>query len=157
MKEERIKIGKIVNTCGIKGELKVYPYVDYIDELSKIYIDNKEYTLSKSRNQKNVVIIKIKGLDDINLVEDFKNKEIEIDRVDLPKLKEGEYYIEDLIGLDVYTEEGKLLGKLDDIFNTGANDIYQVNNILLPAIPDVIKKIDIENQKIIVHIIKGLI
>lgn len=157
MKEERIKIGKIVNTFGIKGELKVYPYVDYIDELSKIYIDNKEYTLSKSRNQKSVVIIKIKGLDDINLVEDFKNKEIEIDRVDLPKLKEGEYYIEDLIGLDVYTDEGKLLGKLDDIFNTGANDIYQVNNILLPAIPDVIKKIDIENQKIIVHIIKGLI
>ena len=157
MKEERIKIGKIVNTFGIKGELKVYPYVDYIDELSKIYIDNKEYTLSKSRNKKNVVIIKIKGLDDINLVEDFKNKEIEIDRVDLPKLKEGEYYIEDLIGLDVYTDEGKLLGKLDDIFNTGANDIYQVNNILLPAIPDVIKKIDIENQKIIVHIIKGLI
>lgn len=157
MKEERIKIGKIVNTFGIKGELKVYPYVDYIDELSKIYIDNKEYTLSKSRNQKNVVIIKIKGLDDINLVEDFKNKEIEIDRVDLPKLKEGEYYVEDLIGLDVYTDEGKLLGKLDDIFNTGANDIYQVNNILLPAIPDVIKKIDIENQKIIVHIIKGLI
>lgn len=157
MKEERIKIGKIVNTFGIKGELKVYPYVDYIDELSKIYIDNKEYTLSKSRNQKNVVIIKIKGLDDINLVEDFKNKEIEIDRVDLPKLKEGEYYIEDLIGLDVYTDEGKLLGKVDDIFNTGANDIYQVNNILLPAIPDVIKKIDIENQKIIVHIIKGLI
>ena len=157
MKEERIKIGKIVNTFGIKGELKVYPYVDYIDELSKIYIDNKEYTLSKSRNQKNVVIIKIKGLDDINLVEDFKNKEIEIDRVDLPKLKEGEYYIEDLIGLDVYTDEGKLLGKLDDIFNTDANDIYQVNNILLPAIPDVIKKIDIENQKIIVHIIKGLI
>ena len=157
MKEERIKIGKIVNTFGIKGELKVYPYVDYIDELSKIYIDNKEYTLSKSRNQKNVVIIKIKGLDDINLVEDFKNKEIEIDRVDLPKLKEGEYYIEDLIGLDVYTDEGKLLGKLDDIFNTGANDIYQVNNILLPVIPDVIKKIDIENQKIIVHIIKGLI
>lgn len=157
MKEDRIKIGKIVNTFGIKGELKVYPYVDYIDELSKIYINNKEYTLSKSRNQKNVVIIKIKGLDDINLVEDFKNKEIEIDRVDLPKLKEGEYYIEDLIGLDVYTDEGKLLGKLDDIFNTGANDIYQVNNILLPAIPDVIKKIDIENQKIIVHIIKGLI
>ena len=157
MKEERIKIGKIVNTFGIKGELKVYPYVDYIDELSKIYIDNKEYTLPKSRNQKNVVIIKIKGLDDINLVEDFKNKEIEIDRVDLPKLKEGEYYIEDLIGLDVYTDDGKLLGKLDDIFNTGANDIYQVNNILLPAIPDVIKKIDIENQKIIVHIIKGLI
>lgn len=157
MKEDRIKIGKIVNTFGIKGELKVYPYVDYIDELSKIYIDNKEYTLSKSRNQKNVVIIKIKGLDDINLVEDFKNKEIEIDRADLPKLKEGEYYIEDLIGLDVYTDDGKLLGKLDDIFNTGANDIYQVNNILLPAIPDVIKEIDIENQKIIVHIIKGLI
>lgn len=157
MKEDRIKIGKIVNTFGIKGELKVYPYVDYIDELSKIYINNKEYTLSKSRNQKNVVIIKIKGLDDINLVEDFKNKEIEIDRADLPELKEGEYYIEDLIGLDVYTDDGKLLGKLDDIFNTGANDIYQVNNILLPAIPDVIKKIDIENQKIIVHIIKGLI
>lgn len=156
-KKNRIKIGKIVNTFGIKGELKVFPYVDYIDQLSKIYIDNKEYTLSKSRNQKNVVIIKLKGIDDINLVENYKNKEIEIDKNDLPKLEEGEYYIEDLIGLDVYTDEGKFLGKLDDIFNTGANDIYQVNDILLPAIPDVIKEIDIDNKKIIVHILKGLI
>lgn len=157
MEDKRITIGKIVNTFGIKGELKVLPYVDYIDELSKIYIDNKEYEISKSRVQKNVVIIKLKGIDDINLVEHYKGKEIEIDKSDLPELEEGEYYIDDLIGLDVYTDEGKLLGKLDDIFNTGANDIYQVGKILLPDIPDVIKEIDIENQKIIVHIIKGLI
>ena len=96
-------------------------------------------------------------IDDINIAENLKGKIMEINESDRPELPEGVYYIDDLIGFDVYTDEGKLLGKLDDIFNTGANDIYQVGDILLPAIDEVLKQIDTENKKIIVHIIKGLI
>lgn len=155
--ESRIEVGEFVNTFGIKGEIKVYPYVDYLEDIKTIYIRNEKMTISKIRFQKNVFIIKLKGIDDINLIEKYKGSKVYIDEADLPKLPEGQYYDHDLIGLDVITDDGKNLGKLDDIFNTGANDIYQVGEILLPAIDDVVKKIDIENKQIIVHIIKGLI
>lgn len=155
--KNKIEVGKIVNTFGIKGEIKVFPEVDYLDELKKVYIDGKMMEISKVRFQKNVAIMKLKGIDDINIAENFKGKIMEINESDRPELPEGVYYIDDLIGFDVYTDEGKLLGKLDDIFNTGANDIYQVGDILLPAIDDVLKQIDTENKKIIVHIIKGLL
>ena len=155
--ENKIEVGKIVNTFGIKGEVKVFPEVDYLDELKAFYVDGKKMEISKIRFQKNIAIMKIKGIDDINIAENLKGKIMEINESDRTELPEGVYYIDDLIGFDVYTDEGKLLGKLDDIFNTGANDIYQVGDILLPAIDEVLKQIDTENKKIIVHIIKGLI
>lgn len=154
---KRIEVGKIVNTFGIKGEIKIYPYVSYFDEINEFYIGNELMKINKKRFQKNVFIVSIKGINDINLIEKYKGETIEIDENNKPKPKEGEYYIEDLIGMKVYTDEGKLLGKLDDIFNTGANDIYQVGDILLPATDEVLKQIDTENNKIIVHIIKGLL
>ena len=155
--DKKIEVGKIINTFGIKGELKVYPYVSYIDELKEININDEKFQISKVRYQKQIAIIKLKGIDDINLVEKYKGSIITIKECDRPKLPEGTYYIKDLIGMDVYTDEGKLLGKLDDIFNTGANDIYQVGDILLPATEEVLKEIDTKNNKIIVHIIKGLL
>ena len=148
MDDKKILVGKFVNTFGIKGEIKVLPEVEYFDKLKKIYIDSNEFEIVKMRAQKNIYVVKLKDIDDINLIEKYKGKDIK---------KEGEYYKEDLIGMDVITDDGKNLGKLDDIFNTGANDIYQVGDILLPAIDDVIKQIDIKNNKIIVHILKGLI
>lgn len=157
MNNKKIKVGKFVNTFGIKGEIKVFPEVEYFDRLRKIYIDSNEYEVSKMRVQKNVYIVKLKNIDDINLIEQYKGQDITINESDKPKPKEGKYYKEDLIGMDVITDDGKNLGKLDDIFNTGANDIYQVGEILLPAIDDVIKQIDKKNNKIIVHILKGLI
>lgn len=157
MNNKKIKVGKFVNTFGIKGEIKVFPEVEYFDRLKKIYIDSNEYEVSKMRVQKNVYIVKLKNIDDINLIEQYKGQDITINESDKPKPKEGKYYKEDLIGMDVITDDGKNLGKLDDIFNTGANDIYQVGEILLPAIDDVIKQIDKKNNKIIVHILKGLI
>lgn len=153
----KIEVGEMVNTFGIKGEIKVYPYVDYLDQIKKIYIKNEEFTVSKMRYQKNVAIMKLKGIDDINLIEKYKGSTVYIDEADLPELPEGKYYIKDLIGMDVITDDGKVLGKLDDVFNTGANDIYQVGEILLPGTDEVLKKIDIENRQIIVHLIKGLI
>ena len=155
--DTKMELGKIVNTFGLKGELKVYPYVDYISKVKNIYINNKPMEIERARNQKNIVVIKLKGIDTIEQAEELKNTVIEMERDDAPELPKGTYYISDLIGFDVYTDEGKLLGKLDDIFTTGANDVYQVGKILLPAIKDVIKQIDTENKKIIVHLLKGLI
>ena len=113
--------------------------------------------IEKIRFQKNVSIIKIKGIDDINLVEEYIGQTVEMEEIDAPKLPKGTYYIKDLIGIDVVTEEGELLGKLDNVITTGANDVYQVGKILLPAIKEVIKDIDLESKRMTVHIIKGLI
>ena len=108
-----------------------------------------------------MVLIKIKGIETIEDAEKLRNFYLEVDRDDEPELEEGKYYIVDLIGLDVYTDENVFLGIVEDIFNTGSNDIYVVKNengkeILLPGIDDVIKNIDLENKKITVHILKGL-
>lgn len=154
---ELMEIGKVVNTFGIKGELKILPYVKYFEDLNRINIKNNTYEIERMRKQKNLFIVKLKGFDDINQIEDLKDCNVFIEEQDKPELQQGEYYIKDLIGFEVYTDEGKLLGKLDDVFNTGANDIYQVGEILLPAIKDVVKQVDTKNKKIIVHILKGLI
>jgi len=154
---KKYEIGKIVNTFGIKGEIKIYPYVDYIMDLKYFYVDDNKMEIEKCRTQKNLVIVKIKGIDDINVVEKLKGKIASVYEEDLPSLPEGTYYIKDLIGLDVITDDGRELGKLDDVIQTGANDVYNVNGILLPVIDEVVKKIDLENHKIVVHLIDGLI
>lgn len=162
--QDKFEVGKIVNTFGIKGEVKVNLYTEDISNFktkSKVYVNDKEMQVENSRLQKNMLILKLKGIDNMNDAENLRGSIIKVDRSknDLP---EGTYYIADLIGLDVYTEDGNLLGKVTDIYNTGANDIYTVKTqdgkeVLLPAIKDVIKQVDIQNGKIIVHILKGLI
>ena len=161
--QDKFEIGKIVNTFGIKGEVKVTPYTDDIEQFKKIksiYVNNTLMQVQSAKFQKNVVILKLKDVDDMTAAENLRNSIIMIER-SKKKLPENTYYIADLIGLDVYTDEGTLLGKVKDIYNTGANDIYSIETeskeVLLPAIKEVIKQIDIENKKIIVHILKGLI
>ena len=154
---ERMEIGKIVNTIGLKGEVKVYPYIDDFTDIKFVYVNNTRMEIERIRNKKTVVAIKFKEVNSIDEAEELRNEIIELDDEDAPELEEGKYYIKDLIGFEVITDEGKVLGKLDDIFNTGANDIYQVGKILLPGIDEVIKEIDTENKKITVHIIKGLL
>ena len=114
------------------------------------------------RYQKHLVILKLKNVEDMNSAEKLKGSYIKIHRKDARKLPKGKYFIADIIGSEVVTDDGQSLGKVDDIYNTGSNDIYVVKDelgkqILLPGIKDVIKEIDLENEKIIVHIIKGLI
>ena len=164
-----LEIGQIVNTFGIKGELKIYPFTDDInrfDELKSIFVvKNKEliqYEIETVRYHKNMVILKLKGINSMNEAEKLKGLYIKIDRKYAKKLPKGTYFIADLIGLEVYDENSNLLGSIDDIYNTGANDIYVVKNnlgkqILLPGIPQVIKKVDLENKKIVVHLLNGLI
>ena len=169
MKKEKLEIGQIVNTFGIKGFVKIYPYVDDItrfDDLKTVYISTKkqetELEIEEIKYQKNMVLAKFKGIDTVENAEKLRNSYVKIDRKDAIKLEEGQYFIVDLIGLEVYTDEGKLLGKVDDIYNTGANDIYVVKDelgkqILLPGIKDVIKEVNLDNEKIIVHLIPGLV
>ena len=164
-----LEIGQIVNTFGIKGEVKVKPFTDDIkrfDKLKKINIEQKnskkEYEIENIKYHKDMVILKLKGIDQIEQAELLRNSYLKINRNEEEPLEENTYYIVDLLGLSVYTEEDVLLGILDDIYNTGSNDIYVVKDslgkqTLLPAIQDVIKEIDIENQKIIVHVMKGLL
>lgn len=167
--QKRLEVGQIVNTFGIKGEVKVTPFTDDInrfDNLKKVYVktrkDDKLYKVEGVRYHKNMVLLKLEGIENPEQAELLKNAFLEIDREDAVPLKEGQYFIADLIGLEVYTDEGNLLGKVDDIYNTGANDIYVVKDelgkqVLLPGIKEVIKQVDLENEKIIVHLIPGLI
>ena len=163
-----LEIGKIVNSHGLRGEVKVVPWMDYPEdfaELSCVYIKQKdEYkklTVSGVKFQKGNVIVKFLAYNDINEILQFKNSVLYADRSDLGELPEGVYYIVDLIGLKVYTESGEYVGEIADVFNAGASDIYDVKrdgkkNLLLPVIDDVVKKVDIENGKVIVNIMEGL-
>ena len=164
-----LEIGQIVNTFGIKGMVKVKPFTDDIrrfDELKTVYVEKNnnqtEYEIEEVKYHKDMVLIKFKGIDKVEQAETLRNSYLTVSRDSVEKLEEGRYYIVDLLGLEVYTDEQVLLGTLEDIFNTGSNDIYVVKDkqgkqILLPAIQDVIKQIDIENKKIIVHLLPGLI
>lgn len=166
--EQLLEIGQIVNTYGIKGFMKVIPYTDDItrfEQLETIYIDTKksleEFAIEEVKYSKNVVLLKLKGIDDINSAEKYRNCYLKIDRKNAVKLPKNSYFIIDLIGIDVYSDEEVLLGKVEDIFSTGSNDVYVVKDelgkqLLLPAIKDVIKNIDLESGKIIVHLIPGL-
>ena len=167
--QKRLEVGQIVNTFGIKGEVKVTPFTDDInrfDDLKKVYVktrkEDKLYKVEGVRYHKNMVLLKLEGIENPEQAELLKNAYLEIDREDAIPLEEGQYFIVDLLGLEVYSDEGNLLGKVEDIYNTGANDIYVVKDelgkqILLPGIKDVIKEVDLDNEKIIVHLIPGLI
>ena len=167
--QEYFEVGQIVNTNGLKGLLKINPFTDDItrfERLKTIFIEHKkellEFEIESVRYQKKQVLLKLKGIDTIEEAEKYREDYLKINRNKEEKLPEDTYYIVDLIGLDIYTADGELLGKLDDVFSTGSNDVYVVKNgegkqILLPAISDVIKNIDLEQKKIVVNLIEGLL
>ena len=161
---EYIEFGKIVNTHGIKGEVKIYSYTDNpsnILKLKKVYIENIEYQVERIRLASNMFILKLKGIDRIEDTECIKNKEIYREVLKKEKESTDEFFVRDLIGLDVVDEEENKIGILSDVINTGANDIYIVKReaqkeLLLPVIKQVVKNIDIKNKKIVVKIMEGL-
>ncbi len=163
-----LEIGQIVNSYGIKGFLKVVPYTDDItrfDNLKTIYIEKnkklEEMQIEEVKYHNKLVLLKLKGIDDINDTLQYKNCYIKIDRKDAVELPKNSYFIVDLIGMEVYTEDGNLIGTLVDVFPTGSNDVYVIKDkigkqILLPAIRDVIKDVQVESKKMVVHLIEGL-
>lgn len=167
--EEYFEIGQIVNTSGLKGVIKVKPFTDDIEKFKNfktIYIsikkELKEFEIEHVRFSKNMVFLKLKGIDTIEEAESYKNYYLKIKRNKAEKLEEGSYYIVDILGSKVYTDEKKQLGEVVDVLQTSSNDVYVVKDelgkqILLPAIKDVIKSVDIENKTIIVHLLEGLL
>lgn len=167
--EDFLQVGVITATHGIRGEVKVFPTTDdperFLD-LETVYLDTgrekKLLTISSVKFFKQFVILKFKEFDNINDVEPFRKKSLLVTRDQAVPLEEDEYFIADLIGLKVITDEDKVLGELTDVLETGANDVYQVTDengkeILLPAIKDCILSVDLEKGEMKVHILEGLL
>ncbi len=157
-----METGKIVNVHGLKGEVKVYPWCDSPEVLCQfdVLYTNKgtvPMEVQSSRIQKNMVLIKFKGIDTIEQAEELKNKVLYIDREDV-ELEEGTYFIQDLIGLQVFdADTNEYYGVLSDVLETGANDVYTIKNeelhkeFLIPAIPDVVVSTDIKGNRMTIR------
>ncbi|OPJ55634.1 ribosome maturation factor RimM [Alkalithermobacter paradoxus] len=165
--QKHFKIGQIVNTQGLRGEMRVYPLTDYkerFEEIQWVYIGddfNNKHFIEKVRYKNSMVILKIKGIDDINQVERLKNKYLVIPRENARELEEDTYFIADLIGLEVYTVNGEYVGILEDVMQPGANDVYVIKNgskeYLIPAIKQFVPHINMNERKIIIDPIEGMI
>ena len=166
---EYIEIGQIVNTNGLKGVVKVNPFTDDIskfEELKYVYIqlksELKKVKIEQVRYNKNQVLLKLEGIDSIEEAEKYRNFYLKTEKESQEDLVEDTYYIVDLIGIDVYSDKNEYLGKIEDVFPTGSNDVYVVKDnlgkqILIPAIADVVKKVDLKNKKMIINLIPGLV
>ena len=164
--KDYFQIGKIINTHGLKGHVKVMPLTDdnkRYEKLKKIHLEgtDKELEIEKVWYNKGFVMLKFKGYDNIDDVISFKDKFILIHKSDAVQLPEDSYFIHDIIGLEVYTVNDIKLGKITNVLQPGANDVYVVKNekkeYLIPAVKDIVKKIDLSEKKIIIDPIEGMI
>ena len=168
-RDDMFRVGIYVNTHGVRGEIKLLPTTDDVNRCHRdlpLVLDTGQepvpVTVSTVKYFKNMVILGFKEFTDINAIERYKGCDVLVSRENAIPLEEGEYYVSDLIGCEVVEEDGKLLGTLIDVMTTGANDVYIVKTkagkeVLLPVIPDCIKNVDIENKKITVFLMPGLL
>ncbi|WP_024622067.1 ribosome maturation factor RimM [Metaclostridioides mangenotii] len=161
------KIGQIVNTQGLKGEVKIYPLTNDInrfDDLDKFYLDKdlqKEWEVEKVRYKGKMVIMKIKAIDSIEDAERLRNKFICVGRESTRELDEDEFFIADMIGIDVFTVDGDRVGLLREVLQYSANDVYVIEGdgkeYLIPAILKFVPEINMKERKMIIDPIKGMI
>ena len=167
--EDLLQVGIITSTHGVRGEVKVYPTTDDPRRFRRL----KEVVLDTGKEKMNLeiegvkffkqfVILKFKGLDNINDTEKYRQKSLYVTRKNAVRLQRDEYFIADLIGLKVQDEDGKELGTVKDVIETGANDVYEVEmadgkSLLLPAIKQCILNVDVENGTMQVHVLEGLL
>ena len=166
--EDYFVIGDVVNTQGIKGEVRVIPCTDdesRFELLDSVFLEQRgkmtEYYIENVRYHKQFVLLKFEGVDDMTTAEKLKGATVKIPPEDALPLEEGEYYIRDLYDMNVVTDDGENLGIIKDILFTGANDVYVVKPekgkvILIPAIKECILDVDVENKKMTVKLLKGL-
>jgi len=166
---EYLEVGKIQNTHGVRGEVKVIPLTDdasRFSDLEWIYIDKngvlEKYFIESVKYFKNLVILKFKGIDDMDAAMGLKGLFLKVDREHAVKLPEGSYFICDIIGCSVFEEDGVLLGEVKDVISTGSNDVYVVKSengreILVPALKSVVKNVSVPEQRITVSLPEGLV
>ncbi|MBE7022784.1 MAG: 16S rRNA processing protein RimM [Ruminococcaceae bacterium] len=161
-----IEVGKVVNTHGIRGEIKLNPWTDNLPEITEIdtfYLKDKDgfrpLHAERVRIHKNCAIIKAAGIDDMNAAEQLRGRVLYVEKME--ELPEGRYYIADLIGLSVKTEEGEI-GILSDVLQTGAHDVYEITTTegkkaLLPAVSQFVEEINMDARYIRVRLIEGIL
>ena len=167
--EDFLKVGVITTTHGVRGEVKVYPTTDEPErflELDHVLLDTgkefRDLEIKNVRFFKNLVILKFKGIDNINDIEKYKGHDLWMPREEGQELDEDEYYIADLLGLRVILDDGTEFGTLKNVMETGANDVYIIDTnahgeVLVPAIRECIQDIDLEKNTMTIHLMKGLI
>lgn len=170
--EELFQVGSITQTHGIKGEVKVFPMTDDLSRfknMKDLLLDaGKEgfikLEVESARPQKNLVILKFKGFDNINDIEKYKGKGLFVTKENRVKLKKDEYFIADLIGCNVYLDNDldEVFGQITDVLTTGANDVYEIEmqqggQVLVPAIKDCILEVDVDKRRVLIHLLDGLI
>ena len=167
--EEILQVGVISSTHGVRGEVKVYPTIDDVRRFKKL----KEVILDTGKEQitleiesvkffKQMVILKFKGIDNINDVEKYRQKSLYVTRANAVRLSRDEYFIADLMGLKVIDEEEQEIGILREVMETGANDVYVIDmtdgrELLLPAIKQCVLQVDVEAGFVKVHVMDGLL
>lgn len=166
--EDMLRVGVFANTHGVRGEIKVFPTTDDVTrfkKLKKIYLDKgiekMELEIQSVRYFKNMVILKFKGIDNINDIEKYKGKDLLIHREQAVPLKEDEYFICDIINAQVVTENGEEVGVLKEVLQTGANDVYVVRTtegkeILLPVIDECVLDLNVEEKIVTVRLMPGI-
>lgn len=160
----KIEIGKIVNTHGLKGTVKVQPWADFpeiFEELPRVFCNNTEYEIISVSYQKNLVLLNLKGVNDLNVAEKLKNSVLCAERDDMEELPEDTYYVTDLIGCMVLENDTEI-GKVSDVIATGGVDLYEIRRsgnkpLYLPASKENILNIDVEAKTIQVKIPEGLL
>ncbi len=170
--EDLYQVGAITQTHGIKGEVKVFPLTDDISRfknMKNLLLDAgkegyKALEVESVRQQKNIVILKFKGIDNINDIEKYKGHGLYVTKENRVALKKDEYFIADLIGVKVYldTDKDTVFGTITDVLQTGANDVYEIEmrdgkSVLVPAIKDCILNVDVENDRVEIHLLDGLL
>ena len=168
-KEELCQVGSITNTHGIRGEVKVFPLTDDINRfknMKDLLLDTGKDFMSLEvenvRPQKNLVILKFKGIDNINDIEKYKGQGLYVTLDNRVPLEEGEYFISDLYDMKVVLEDGTEFGILNDVLQTGANDVYEVKTkehgmVYLPYIDECVLDINVEDKVMTIHLMEGLI
>lgn len=160
MKDNFLPTGQIVNTHGLRGDVKVMPWADDPDDLldlDRVFIDGKEYQISHSSRQKNMILMKLRGVDSIDDAVKLRNKEISLCRDDI-ELEEGVMFIADMIGLPVVAD-GEEIGKLKDVIVMPGNDVYVVrgeHEYMIPAVQEYVEPLDPKEGVIKVHLIEGM-
>ncbi|NTU16905.1 ribosome maturation factor RimM [Bacillus subtilis] len=172
MTKRWFNVGKIVNTHGIKGEVRVISKTDFAEERYKpgntlyLFMDGLnepvEVTVNTHRLHKQFHLLQFKERQNLNEVEELKNAIIKVPEEELGELNEGEFYFHEIIGCEVFTEEGELIGKVKEILTPGANDVWVIGrkgkkDALIPYIESVVKHIDVKEKKIEIELMEGLI
>lgn len=158
--EQFLNVGQIVNTHGVKGEVKVFPLTDdpmRFKKLKKVIIDNKEVQILSYKFQKDRVILKLEGIDTMDDAIRLKGKYLKISREDAVKLPKDTYFIADLIGCSVFDTDETPLGEVYDVIKTGSNDVYWVKGIkelLIPVLKEIVLDINVEDKKIVIKPVK---